>query len=81
MGDTYWNDLEGRELRYDDHTWRFTGNLDVRQSGDLLTATARQVDGSKGEQATLYFSIEDGPDSLNPGSSDANFDHIERDDE
>lgn len=79
MADTHWAGMQGRELRYDDRTWALTGDLDIRQSGDLLVADAKQIDESKREKATLYFRIEDPPDSLNPGSSDANFDHLEQD--
>lgn len=79
MAETHWDDLRGRELRYNDHTWELTGDLDIRQSGDLLALDAKQADESKHEKATLYFGIENPPDSLNPGNSNANFDHFERD--
>lgn len=79
MPDVHWDDLRGRELRYQGHTWELTGDLAIRQTGELLAVDVKQADESKREKATLYFGVENPPDSLNPGSSDANFDHFEWD--
>jgi len=79
MVETHWDDLRGRELRYLDHTWALTGDVDVRASGDLLALEATQVDGVRGERAVLHFGLEAPPDSLNPGSLGEQFDSLERD--
>ena len=78
MVETHWEDLRGKELRYLDHTWALTGDVDVRDSGDLLAVEATQVDDVRRERATLYFGIEDPPDSLNPGDLGDQFDRLER---
>lgn len=67
MAEERWAEIEGEELRYRDHTWALTGEVDVRGTGDRLRARARRVDGVRKERAALLFGIGDGNDSLNPG--------------
>ena len=78
MVETHWDGLRGRELRYAGHTWSLTGDLEVRERGELLAVEARQVDGVKRRRATLYFGVEDGPRSLNPGNLGEGFERFER---
>ncbi|WP_232685665.1 hypothetical protein [Halobacterium zhouii] len=79
MAQAHWDDLRGRELRYRGDTWELTGDLDIRRTGEVLAVAAKQVDESAQEKATLYFGVGSQSNSLNPGSSDANFDHFEWD--
>lgn len=67
MADARWQAVRGEELRYQDHTWELTGEVDVRGTGDRLRARVKQVDGVRGEHAALQFGIVDGGGSLNPG--------------
>ena len=67
MVDVHWEAVRGEELRYQDHTWELTGDVDVRGSGDRLRVRAKQADDVKHETATLQFGLADGGSSLNPG--------------
>ena len=71
-----WAELGGKELRYLDQTWECTGEVDVRQSGELLGVEAKQVDDVKHSTATLYFAIQNSTDSLNPGALGDHFDTL-----
>jgi hypothetical protein len=79
MSATAWPELGGRELRYLDHTWELTGDVDVRRDGELLAVDAVQVDDVRRPTATLYFEVDDGGPSLNPGALGEHFDHLEPD--
>lgn len=68
MAKTHVETLEGERLRYNDDTWELTGDLDVRQNGETIRATARKPDRVRGNAATLRFSLQDPPASLNPGN-------------
>lgn len=78
MVEARWEDLRGRELRYREHTWKLTGNVDVHKSGDLLAVEATQVDDVRQSTATLSFGLETPPDSLNPGDLGTHFDRLVR---
>jgi hypothetical protein len=78
MVESNWAELGGKEVRYHDRTWALTGTVDVRERGELLAVEARQADDVRGRTATLYFGIEDAPDSLDPGSLGDHFDSLER---
>lgn len=80
MVEVQWEGIRDEELRYQDHTWELTGEVDVRGSGERLRAGARQVDGVRGERATLLFGIGDGERSLNPGDLDDVTAKVERED-
>ena len=75
---SHWGELRDTELRYRDRTWKLTGDVDVRQSGELLAVEARQVDDVRHGAAILYFGLESAPDSLNPGNLGDHFDRVER---
>lgn len=77
MDESGWPELADTELRYLDHTWRLTGSVDVLNNGELLAVDATRVDGVRHEGATLYFSLESPPASLNPGNLGAHFDRLE----
>lgn len=79
MSETRWSELAGNELRYGDHTWKLTGLVDARQTGEILHVEARQVDGVKHRTAILRFGLNDPPASLNPGDLGDHFDRLERD--
>lgn len=78
MVEATWPELGGKELRYRDHTWRLTGDVDVRDGGRLVAAEAERVDGVRHETATLHFGLRSPPDSLNPGNMRDHFDRLER---
>jgi hypothetical protein len=78
MGKSLWEELRGKELRYRDHTWELTGDVDVRESGELLAVETRRVDDVRHGRATLYFGLENAPDSLNPEKLGQHFDRLER---
>lgn len=80
MVETRWENLRGRELRYLDHTWKLTGNVDIRKSGELLAVEATQSDDVRHRRATLYFGVR-GADSLNPKEVGDHFDRLERTDD
>lgn len=67
MVETHWDALRNRELRYADETWRLTGDVDARNTGEVLAVGAVQTTGGKGSGVTFYFDV-DGGDSLNPGA-------------
>jgi hypothetical protein len=77
MPETTWPEIGGKELRYRDHTWKLTGEVDVREQGRVLAVEARQTDDVKHETAFLYFDVET-EDSLNPGDLGEHFDRLER---
>lgn len=77
MAETRWEDVRGEELRYQDHTWELTGEVDLRGTGERIRARARRVDGVKHEHATLLFAVE-GDGSLNPGDLDDVFVRLEQ---
>ena len=78
MVETHWDDLRGRRLQYRDHTWELSGDVDVREEGELLAMDAQRADGNRGEPALLHFRLVDAPDSLNPGNLGTHFDSIVR---
>lgn len=78
MVEAHWEDLRGKELRYSDHTWELTGDVDVRESGDLVGVEAQQADDVRHRTATLYFGLDTPTDSLNPGDLGDHFDKLER---
>ncbi len=78
MVESHWEELEGKQLRYFDHSWELTGDVDVRNGGELLAVESRQVDGVRRRAATLYFGLDGSGDSLNPGNLGGHFDRLER---
>lgn len=78
MVEQHWDDLRGKRLRYRDHTWELTGDVDVLETGELLAVEAGQQDDVRYGAATLYFDLTDPPDSLNPGDMGTHFDRLER---
>lgn len=81
MVEPRWAELRGKELRYRDHTWELTGDVDVRRNGELLAVRARQVDDVRHRTATLYFGLDNPPAALNPGNLGEHFDRLERTDD
>ena len=61
MVEDHRSELAGRELRGDDHTWQLTGNVDVRGTGELLEAEAKQADDVRHRRADLRFVLQDPP--------------------
>lgn len=41
MVESHWAELGGKEVRYRDRTWTLTGDVDVRNRGELLAVEAR----------------------------------------
>ncbi|MFB6159755.1 MAG: hypothetical protein ABEJ61_01105 [Haloferacaceae archaeon] len=78
MVERHWEDLRNEEVRHGDERWTLTGDVDVRKSGDVLAVEATQAGDVRHGTATLYFDIDDPPDSLNPGALGEHFDRIER---
>ena len=81
MVEFHWADLEGREVRYRDHTWELTGDLEIFDSGEQIAVDATQADDVRHGAVKLHFDLEDPPDSLNPGNLGEYFDRIERTDD
>lgn len=77
MSETNWPELHDKTLRYQDQTWKLTGEVDVRDRGTILAVTAIKDDDVRREEATLYFESESGEDSLNPGNLGEHFDRLE----
>jgi hypothetical protein len=80
MVEAHWEDLRGREIRYRDRRWELTGDVDVRDRGEVVAAEAAQVDDVRGGGATLVFAVRDPPASLNPGNLGDHFDSIQQGD-
>lgn len=78
MVDTHWDDLRGEHLRYSDRTWELTGDLAVRDTGQVLAVEARQVDDVRHGTARLFFGLQSPTDSLNPGNLGEQFSRLER---
>ncbi|MEF8773654.1 MAG: hypothetical protein V5A37_02915 [Halobacteriales archaeon] len=68
MAETRFAGIEGERLRYGDADWELTGEIELRQRGDVVMAKAVRTDGGRGERANLSFGIADPPGSLNPGN-------------
>jgi hypothetical protein len=77
MVEQHWDTLRGRELRYQDHTWELTGDVTIRDRGELLGVEARQADAVRHRDATLYFANARRPESLNPGNIGEYFHRLE----
>mgnify|MGYP006274814265 CR=1 FL=1 len=77
MVEAHWEGLRGRELRYRDRTWEFTGDVDILDEGEVLAMSARATDDVGRERARLVFGLTGGGDSLNPGNLGTHFDRIE----
>lgn len=78
MVETRWTELQDKEIRYRDQTWTLTGNVDVRERGELLVVEVNQADDVRHKTAFLHFGIEAPGDSLNPGDLGEHFDRLER---
>lgn len=78
MVKTHWEDLEGETVRYADHSWEFTGAVEVLGTGEMLAIEATQLDDVRHGRATLRFGLENPPASLNPGDIGERFDRLER---
>jgi hypothetical protein len=78
MVESHWPELGDAEVRYRDRTWTLTGDVDVRDGGELLAVTARQEGDVRRPTATLYFGLDGAPGSLNPGDLGEHFDSLER---
>ncbi|WP_277554051.1 hypothetical protein [Halobaculum limi] len=76
MIESQWDDIRGKEVRYHDHTWELSGDVEILESGESLGVEARAVDTDRHEPARLFFGLE-GTDSLNPGNLATHFDRIE----
>lgn len=68
MADTHHEELAGERVRYNEATWEFTGDLDVRRNGEVLHADVRKEDRVRGNSGTLRFTLQDPPSSINPGN-------------
>lgn len=79
MVEAHWEGVRGEELRFSDDTWELTGDVDVRGSGELVHARAKQVDSVKHGEADLQFGVADAGGSLNPGGFDDVTARVERD--
>lgn len=76
---THWDDMRGKQLRYLDHTWELTGDLELLDTGNLLEVEARRVDDVRGKRARFHFDVENPPDSVNPSDDGLNFYRLEQD--
>ncbi|ADD07281.1 uncharacterized protein Nmag_3739 (plasmid) [Natrialba magadii ATCC 43099] len=60
--------LEGERVQYSGDTWELTGEIDIKQNGELIHAKARTPDRVRGSTSLLGFTLESPPASLNPGN-------------
>jgi hypothetical protein len=81
MVQTRWGALRGQRIRYLNRTWLLTGEVDVRNRGELLAVSANQTDDVRRGSATLYFGLDEPGPSLNPGNMGAHFDRLDLDGE
>lgn len=79
MVEKYWADIDGQTIRYANAHWVFTGDVDIERDGRALAIEAVERDDIKGRTATLHFTIDSPPASINPGSVSEYFNRIERD--
>jgi hypothetical protein len=77
MGNDTWPELGGNRLQYANRTWELGSEVSVLDDGDLLGVKATAVDDVRGQRATLYFTIDQPPASLNPGDLGEHFDSFE----
>jgi hypothetical protein len=80
MHERHWDDLGGLELRYRDHTWELTGDVEILRDGALIGAEVRQVDGTRHGTAQLFFAVENPPRSVNPGDLGDHFQELVKED-
>ncbi|WP_254272517.1 hypothetical protein [Haloarcula marina] len=78
MVETQLAELGKKQVRYRDHTWELTGNVDIRDRGTLLAVEVRQVDEVRHPTATLFFGLDEQSPSLNPGNLGHHFDRLEQ---
>lgn len=78
MVEQQWPEIGGKELRYGDHTWELTGDVDVRGTGEVIEAKAKELDDVRHRNGTLRFNLEQQPASLNPGNLGDHFDELQR---
>jgi hypothetical protein len=81
MVDAHWEGLRGKELRYRGNAWELTGDVGVRQNGELLAVEAKQADDVRHRRVTLHFGLDGPASSLNPGNMGEHFDRLERGDD
>ena len=68
MGNLHWDSLTDGEVTFDDRRWSLTGDLEILDRGEILAVDATQTDDVRHPRATLYFSVTDSGESLNPGA-------------
>lgn len=78
MVDVHWDTLREKQLRYRDHTWTLTGDVEVRNSGEHLAVAARQADDVRRRRGTFSFEVHDTDESLNPGNLGDAFERLEQ---
>lgn len=81
MVETHWEDLSGKELRYNGDTWELTGDVDLQESGGSLAVEAKQIDDVRDKKVSLYFGPKNPPRTLNPGDFNELFTELEREDD
>lgn len=79
MVEQYWTDLDGQTIRYADAHWVCTGDVEIERDGRSLAVEAVERDDVKQRTATLYFTNDSPPGSINPGRVGEYFNRIERD--
>lgn len=79
MAEIHIPQLEGERIRYNDDTWEFTGELAIKQNGEVIEATARKPDRVRGNSGLLRFRLDDQPASINPGNPGVVDVELERD--
>lgn len=78
MVEQVWDDIQEKQVKYQDRIWEITGKVVVKESGDLICVEATQLHDVRNRRATLYFTLQTPNDSLNPGNLGEHFDRIEQ---
>ncbi|WP_101296776.1 hypothetical protein [Halegenticoccus soli] len=68
MTETHVQELEGERVRYNGDAWEFTGTIDVKRNGEVIHVEARKAERVRGDKATLRFTLQNPPASINPGN-------------
>ncbi|MFW6002985.1 MAG: hypothetical protein ACOCPT_01005 [Halanaeroarchaeum sp.] len=68
MDETVWPGLSGEKLQYSERTWELSGTVAVENDGRTVAVDTAVADGSTDDTGTFYFTLQDPPESLNPGN-------------
>lgn len=68
MAEAHIAQLKDEQIRYNDDTWAFTGDISFKQNGSVIEARVRKPDRVRGSRGTMRFQLQNPPASINPGN-------------